>query len=292
MANGGSGSTPQTIPTSDIQPNGNAQPSNGPASQSQAERVAASSTQPLTTETILTVVPITTTRHGRITTELITETITSVVPANTLGSSGNGNGGAQLGSPKKNMGAIAGGVTGGLIALSLFAALLFFLLRRRRRVRQEVDITSHMAMPGPDLFRPSPGTGWDVESASNRSSSTSASSGPFVRPMSQTGAHHSLPRKPVPGINPVPTVSEDPFWDPSQQFNQVPIIPIKTEQVQAQGASIVAHDPFLDPPPRLAPLNGSILSEGSEGHSSRLSTVSTVVGVPAQTTAVPLGVAM
>jgi hypothetical protein len=251
----------------------------------------------LTTEVIPTVVPFTFTHDGKTFTGHKTETISLVVPATaTLGSGGNGIGNTQLGSSKKNMGAIVGGVTGGLIALSLIAALVFFLLRRRRRIRQEMDITSHMAMPGPDLFRPSPGTGWDVESASNRSSSTSASSGPFVRPMSQTvsqtGAAPSVYKKPVPGINPLPTVSQDPFWDPSEQLDQVPIISVKAEQVRAEGASVVTHDPFVDPPPRLAPLNGSILSEGSEGHSSRLSTVSTVVDVPAQTNAGPLGVAM
>jgi len=205
----------------------------------------------------------------------------------TPGSGGNGNGQQVLGSSRKNIGAIAGGAIGGIIALSLLGALVFCLLRRRRRVRQEMDVATHMTMPYPDPFRPSPGTGWDVESASNRSSSTSASSGPFVRPMSQSGFQLTVHRKPVPGV---PTVSQDPFWDPSQQFDHVPIIPAKARKVLVEdGAPAVAHNPFADPPPYNA-ITTDENSSKEEGGPSRLSTLSEA---PSQLSAIdPRGVAV
>jgi len=215
-------------------------------------------------------------------------TSSTVITTPTSGSGSNGNAQTDHGS-SNNTGAIAGGVIGALLVVSFLAAVVFFFLRRRRRTRQQMDIKALMAIPHPDLFRPSPGTGWDVESASNRSSSSSASSGPFVKPMSQTGPYLNLPRKPVPGVIPVPTVSEDPFWDPSQQFDRVPILPVQAERVQGQDFSTAEHNPFVDPPPLATP-NGRLSKQWEDGP-SRLSTASTMFD-SRMSTAVPFGVAV
>jgi hypothetical protein len=203
-----------------------------------------------------------------------------------LGFGPNGNAKPDLSSPKK-AGAIIGGAIGGLIILSLLAALILFFLRRRRRIRREMEVATDMAVPPSDFFRPTPGTGWDIESASNRSSATSSSSGPFVKPMSRTDSHSNVHRKPVPGMIPVPTVSEDPFWDPSQQLTQIPITPVKAEQLQVKGVSATAHNPFADPPRILPAIN--FLKESAESGPSRLSTASSVLPVPSRaSTAIPV----
>lgn len=226
--------------------------------------------QASTTEVATTVVPITFTSNGRTFTSSQTQTRSFVVPVtSTPGFGGNGNGQQALGSSGKNVGAIAGGAIGGIIAISFLGALVFCLLRRRRRARQEMDVATHMDLPYPDPFRPSPGTGWDVERASNRSSSTSASSGPFIRPMSQSGSQLTVHRKPVPGMISVPTVSQDPFWDPTQRLDHVPIIPPKARQVQPEDT---LANPFVDPPPYTLTTNEA--SSGEGGGPSRLSTLS------------------
>jgi len=266
-----------------------------PASRTKASQThvvqAVASSASLTTEVFPTVVPVTFTSDGKTFTGLQTVTTSKVVQATpSIGFGPNGNAKPDL-SPPKKAGAIIGGAIGGLVILSLLAALILFLLRRRRRMRQEMDVATDMAIPHSDFFRPTPGTGWDVESASNRSSATSSSSGPFVKPIPRTDSHSNVHRKPVPGIIPVPTVSEDPFWDPSQQLAQVPITPVKTERLQVNGASAAAHNPFADPPVTLPSIN--LLKESAESGPSRLSTASSVLSVPNQTsTAVPFGVAM
>lgn len=213
--------------------------------------------------------------------------------SSTPGSSGTpgGTDGSQQASgasSKKNVGAIAGGAIGGIFILALVAALLVFFLRRRRRIHQEMNVTSHMAVPNPDLFRPTPGTGWDVESASNRSSSTSTSSGgPFVKPMAQTGPRLNVRKKPVPGLIPTaPSVSEDPFWDPSQNkgFDQVPITPVKTEQMQVKGPSTAAHNPFADPPAASAVPRRLAAEDGP----SRLSSASSEFDAHGQRSSAPV----
>jgi hypothetical protein len=224
-----------------------------------------------TTEVFPTAVPVTLTTNGITSTVFVTVTSSRVVqatPTSRGGGNGSGNPQQNLNSSKKNIGAIAGGITGAVVAVALIVALVFCFLRRRRRIRQEIDISRRIAIPYPDLFRPSPGTGWDVESPSNRSSSASTSSGPFVKPMSQTAASFTVHRKPV------PTVSEDPFWDPSQQLDRIPIIPVQARRVQVEDAP-PAHDPFADPPPRLAPFRW-------EGGPSRLSTASTMFDATSQ----------
>jgi hypothetical protein len=101
--------------------------------------------------------------------------------------------------------------------------------------------------------------------------------------MSQTGPHLSVRRKPVPGITPVPTVSEDPFWDPTEQLAQVPMTPVKEG-----AASVAAPDPFADPPPPLLP-NGGLLKGAVESGPSRLSTVSSTFDAPSRSsTAIPV----
>jgi hypothetical protein len=244
---------------------------------------SASSTRAvLTTEIFPTVIPFTTISAGFTSTGFQTVTTSSIV-TQTSGSGRNGNAQPDHGS-SNNTGAIAGGVIGALLAVSFLVAVVFFFLRRRRRARHQMGIKTLMAIPHPDLFRPSPGTGWDVESASNRSSSSSASSGPFVKPMSQTGPYLNLHRKPIPGVIPVPTVSEDPFWDPSQQLDRVPILPVKAERVQGQDFSTAEHNPFADPP--LANPNGGLSKQWGDGP-SRLSTASTMYDSQ-MSTAVPV----
>lgn len=182
-------------------------------------------------------------------------TITSSRAVQTPGSTGTPGQGQQSSSGSSSKtGAIAGGVVGGVIALAILAALLAWLLRRRRRLRRELEFSRIMApnpdeFPTPEMFRPAPGTGWDVGSVSSRSNSVrSNASGPIVQPM----VHHNSQRlnvhkKPVPGL--IPSVSQDPFWDQSQHkdFDQVPITPVMSEQVQIRGPSTTAHNPFGDP---------------------------------------------
>jgi hypothetical protein len=239
-----------------------------------------------TTELFPTVIPVTTTSGGITFTGFKTVTSSRIVQITaTPGSGGNAQSDRGL---SKNTGAIAGGVMGVIIVVSFLAALIFFLLRRRRRARQETAVRAHMAIPHPDLFRPSPGTGWDVESASNRSSSSSASSGPFVKPMSQAGPHLNVHRKPVPGIVSVPTVSEDPFWDPSQQLDRLPTIPIKAEMAQANAVPTAVHNPFADPAPLAVP-DGRLLKDEVGNGPSRLSTASTMFDSSSRmSTAVPV----
>ena len=238
----------------------------------------------LTTEIFRTVIPFTTTSGGVTSTGFQTVTTSSIVQTTPTSGSGR-NGNAQPDhSSSNNTGVIAGGVIGALLAVSFLAAVVFFLLHRRRRARQQTGIKALMAIPHPDLFRPSPGTGWDVESASNRSSSSSTFSGPFVKPMSQTGPYLNLHRKPVPGVIPVPTVSEDPFWDPSQQLDRIPILPVKAERVQGQDFSTADHNPFVDPP--LATPNGKLSKRWGDGP-SRLSAASTMFD-SRMSTAVPV----
>ena len=233
----------------------------------------------LTTEIFPTVIPFTIASGGVASTGFQTVTTSGIVQITpTVGSSRNGN--AQPGHGSNKTEAIAGGVIGALLVVSFLVAAVFFL-RRRRRARQKTGISALMTIPHPDLFRPSPGTGWDVESAPNRSSSSSASSGPFVKPMSQTG---NVYRKPVPGIFPVPTVSEDPFWDPSQQLDRVPILPAKAERVQGQDFSTADHNPFADD--SLATPNGGLSKQWGNGP-SRLLTTSTMLD-SRMSTAVPV----
>jgi hypothetical protein len=257
-----------------------------PAVQVVANTLSLSSTSSaeeiLTTKIFPTVIPFTITSGSVTSTGFKTVTTSSIVQITpTSGSSRNGN--AQPGHGSNKTGAIAGGVIGALLVVSFLVAAVFFL-RRRRRARQQTGIRALMAIPHPDLFRPSPGTGWDVESASNRSSSFSASSGPFVKPMSQTGPYLNLHKKPVPGIIPVPTVSEDPFWDPSQQLDRVPILPVKAERVQGQDFSTADHNPFADD--SLATPNGRLSKQWGNGP-SRLSTTSTMFD-SRMSTAVPV----
>lgn len=204
---------------------------------------------------------------GTFTTGGKTETGTFTVTGSRAaqGTGGPGSSGQSSGaSSKSNTAAIAGGAVGGIVILALLAAFILLFLRRRRRIRTEMDVTNHMTVPNPDLFRPAPGTGWDIES--NRTSAVSAASstssgGPFVKPMTQTGPRLNVTKKPVPGLQPkLPSVSVDPFWDPSQarQFEQVPITPVqvevKVEKTQTMDPVVATHaDPFADPEKKAEP---------------------------------------
>jgi len=84
-------------------------------------------------------------------------------------------------------------------------------------------------------------------------------------------------------------VSQDPFWDPSQQLDHVPIIPATARQVQVEDTPAVAHNPFADPPPYIS-VTVDETSSKEEAGPNRLSTLS---DAPSQlSVAAPLGVAM
>jgi hypothetical protein len=187
--------------------------------------------------------------------------------------------------------------------LALLAAFIFFL-RRRRRIR--IDVATNFVTHNSDLFRPAPGTSWDIESnrtgAIGAASSTS-SGGPLDKPMTQTGPRLNVQK--VPGLlSEPPSVSEDPFWAPSQvkQFEQVPITPVKIENpVLATDADPFAdpedkaepkaekpaQDPFVDPAPAV-PLHLTPHSDGL----SRLSTVSSQFEPSVARSSTTFGVAM
>lgn len=188
------------------------------------------------------------TTDGR--TETGTFTMTSSRAAQATGSIGQSPGA----SSKSNTAVIAGGAVGGVIILTLFAAFVLFFIRRSRQNRTE-EATAHTAASNTNLFRPEPGTGWDIES--NRSNATnvanSTSSGvPFVEPMTQTGPLLNVQKKPVPGLLPEPrSASEDPFWDTTQgkQFEQVVAEPVKAKVDPV----VTRADPFADPEKKAEP---------------------------------------
>jgi len=234
-----------------------------------------------TTEVFPTVIPVTVTSGGKISTGFRTVTSSQIVQTTpTPGSNRNG----VHSSSNKSTGVIAGSVVGGVVAVTLLVALVFLLLRCIRHARQEKEVKAALAIPNPDFFRPSPGTGWDVDSSSTRSSSSSSLSGPFVKPMSQAWPHLNMHKKAAPGAILIPTVSEDPFWDPSQQFDRVPI---KAAQMRVKTAT---RDPFVDPPLSLPPSNNYYWSGGAHGGPSRLSAISTPP--PKIPYAIPYGVAL
>lgn len=192
------------------------------------------------------------------------------------GSGGNSSGSVpnhdtDLGAPKKNAGAIAGSVVGALVLVTLLVSMALYLLRRRNRIRDDRYIAQVLSAPHPDLFRPAPDTGWDIE----RQLSTGSLSGPFVRPMAENGARLMMHKNP----SLVPSVSEDPFWDPSQgrALENIPITP-NNDKIHMGTSAAAAHNPFADPPdPQRAPpvLSQNLLMVADTG-GSRLSNSSSM----------------
>ncbi|KAF7977988.1 hypothetical protein HWV62_1827 [Athelia sp. TMB] len=184
-----------------------------------------------------------------------TGTATAVSQATSSATSG-GNSGSGSSNPglnpsnalspaKSNTGAVAGGVVGGLAILALLAFLAMFLLRRRRRRLQDDRFSAQvLANPHTSMFRfPSNNLsstsrrGWDVTDT-------------FFRPMEEPGFRvvARAPRKSDASSRvSVPSVSEDPFWDPSQ-VRPLAIIPATPPKQRAGGApAIVVDNPFEDP---------------------------------------------
>ena len=222
---------------------------------------------------------------GTFTTEGKTETSIFTVTSSRATQATGPTGQSSSASVKNNTAAIAGGALGGAIILALLAAFILFFLRRSRRIRTK-DVTTDITAPNTDVFRPVSGTGWDIES--NRINAVGVASstlgGPFVNPMTQTGPHLNVQRRPVPDLLPKPpSVSEDPSWDtsPGDQFEQVLTTPakVKVNPVVATDADPFAdpekkpaQDPFVDPA-FIVPHQSLHLTPHSDGP-SRLSTAS------------------
>ncbi|KZP15659.1 hypothetical protein FIBSPDRAFT_895659 [Athelia psychrophila] len=246
-----SSSQSSSIVTSTSQATEEAKPNQTPVVQAVDSPVPSPSTQESSTSTFTTVIPVTSTTvhvtssgtHQETTTQVSTgsQTVTTTqisqatASAGPSGSSGpdSTNSGLQpinaLSPAKKNVGAVAGGVVGGLAALTLLLFLGMFLLRRRRRVRA-VQLAGG---PHDDLFRSPSTRGWNVH-------------GSFFRPMEEWGPRavtRASRRSDASAIS-VPSVSEDPFWDPSQvrPLAIVPAAPASGKQRLA-----VVNDPFEDP---------------------------------------------